>query len=169
MALCCWGKERQSFVNITMPFPSKIKTGFALLSNIAISVIIVLLNKWIYQTFKFPNITLTCVHFLVTSIGMEAAKRANIFHVKSLPMKDMLLLSMSFCGFVVLTNLSLQANTVGTYQISKFMTTPCVILIQTVFFNKTFSWKVKLTLVSINLALSVADCSKWASSLCTCY
>lgn len=124
------------------------KTCLALLSNIAISVVIVLLNKWIYHTFHFPNVTLTCIHFLVTSAGMEIARRAEIFMIKSLPMKDMLMLSLSFCGFVVLTNLSLQANTVGTYQISKFMTTPCVVFMQSMFFSKRFPGRVKLTLVS---------------------
>ena len=79
---------------------------------------------------------------------MEIAQRLNVFMVKSLPLKDMLMLSMSFCGFVVLTNLSLQTNTVGTYQISKFMTTPCIMLIQTLFYGKTFSTNIKLTLVS---------------------
>ncbi|KAF6032555.1 SLC35E3 [Bugula neritina] len=97
--------------------------------------------------------SLTCIHFIVTAFGMEIAKRRDIFLVKSLPMKDMILLSMTFCGFVVLTNLSLQANTVGTYQISKFMTTPCIIFIQTVFFQKKFSWKVKLTLIPVCLGV----------------
>lgn len=127
---------------------SRAVTASALCSNIFISVTIVLLNKWIYQQYHFPNMTLTCIHFLVTSLGMEIAQRLNVFMVKSLPLKDMLMLSMSFCGFVVLTNLSLQTNTVGTYQISKFMTTPCIMLIQTLFYGKTFSTNIKLTLVS---------------------
>lgn len=131
-----------------MAKPSVFKTALALLSNIVISVVIVLLNKWIYKTHGFPNMSLTCVHFVVTSCGMELARRADIFMVKTLPIKDMVLLSMSFCGFVVLTNLSLQANTVGTYQISKFMTTPCIVAIQSIFFGKSFSQLIKLTLVS---------------------
>lgn len=130
---------------------NKVVTFLALVSNICISVIIVLLNKWIFQSFKFPNITLTCIHFLVTASGMEIARRMDVFLVKSLPLKDMVMLSASFCGFVVLTNLSLQANTVGTYQISKFMTTPCIILLQTCFYNKRFSKGIMITLVSYSV------------------
>jgi len=55
--------------------------------------------------------------------------------------------SLTFCGFVVLTNLSLQSNTVGTYQIIKTMTTPMIIVIQTAFYARIFSLPVKLTLV----------------------
>jgi len=55
--------------------------------------------------------------------------------------------SLTFCGFVVLTNLSLQSNTVGTYQIIKAMTTPMIIVIQTAFYARIFSLPVKLTLV----------------------
>ncbi|XP_067928239.1 solute carrier family 35 member E3-like [Watersipora subatra] len=99
--------------------------------------------------------SLTCVHFVVTTCGMEIARRCDLFLVKSLPLKDMVLLSLSFCGFVVLTNLSLQSNTVGTYQISKFMTTPCVMLIQSFFFEKTFQWNLKLTLVPVCLGVLI--------------
>lgn len=138
---------------------TKLRTALALCSNIGISVVIVLLNKWIYQNFGFPNVSLTCVHFIVTFFGMEVARRLDLFLVKSLPMKDMLLLSLSFCGFVVLTNLSLQSNTVGTYQISKFLTTPCIMLIQSAFFGKTFSWKIKATVVSAHLTSNIYNCS----------
>ena len=59
-----------------------------------------------------------------------------------------MLLSITFCGFVVLTNLSLQFNTVGTYQLIKAMTTPCIIIIHTLFYGRKYSMKIKLTLVS---------------------
>ncbi|CAD5118224.1 DgyrCDS6946 [Dimorphilus gyrociliatus] len=65
----------------------------------------------------------------------------------------MLPLSLSFCGFVVFTNLSLQFNSVGTYQLAKTMTTPCIILIQTYFYNKDFSLQIKLSLLPIALGV----------------
>jgi len=40
-----------------------------------------------------------------------------MFTPKSLPYTAVLALSVSFCGFVVLTNLSLQMNSVGFYQV----------------------------------------------------
>ena len=57
-------------------------------------------------------------------------------------------LSLAFCGFVVFTNLSLQNNTVGTYQLAKALTTPTIVAIHTVFYNKSYSTQIKLTVVS---------------------
>ena len=62
----------------------------------------------------------------------------------------MIPLSLTFGGFVVFTNLSLQENTVGTYQLAKYMTTPCIMLIQTYFYGRKFSTKVKITVVCHN-------------------
>ncbi len=39
-----------------------------------------------------------------------------MFEVKKVALMDVLPLCVSFCGFVVLTNLSLEYNTVGFYQ-----------------------------------------------------
>ena len=48
-------------------------------------------------------------------------------------------------------NLSLQNNTIGTYQLIKTMTTPGIIVIQTYSYRKKFSMAVKLSLVIINI------------------
>jgi len=60
---------------------------------------------------------------------------------------------MSFCGFVVLTNLSLQFNTVGTYQLIKVMTMPCIMVIHTVAYGKSYDAKIKSTLIPITLGV----------------
>lgn len=131
-----------------MVSPSEKLVVTGALVNILSSIVIVLLNKWIYTKYNFPNITLTCIHFTITSLGLLICRHANVFQPKSLPFFSMLPLAFSFCGFVVFTNLSLESNTVGTYQIIKTMTTPCIIAIQTYFYGKRFSFNVKLTLVS---------------------
>lgn len=119
-----------------------------LLLNLLVSICIVFLNKWIYVHHGFPNMSLTLVHFVVTWLGLYACQKLDIFAPKSLPPSKLLLLALSFCGFVVFTNLSLQNNTIGTYQLAKAMTTPVIIVIQTLFYKKTFSVKIQLTLVS---------------------
>ena len=123
--------------------------SFCLLANLLSSICIVFVNKWIYVHYKFPNMTLTCLHFVITALGLRLCSYFNVFAPKSLPIKSMVPLSLSFCGFVVLTNLSLQYNTVGTYQLIKAMTTPCIIIIHTLFYGKTYSIKIKSTLVRI--------------------
>ena len=116
--------------------------------NYVSSISIVLVNKKIYTEYGFPNITLTCIHFVVTSIALLIAKQLNVFKPKHLPILQMLPIALTFCGFVVFTNLSLETNTVGTYQLIKTMTTPCIMFVQTIFYARSFSTKVKCTVVS---------------------
>ena len=120
-----------------------------LLANLLSSICIVFVNKWIYVHYNFPNMTLTCLHFVVTTIGLQICSFFDMFSPKSLPIKNMVPLSLSFCGFVVLTNLSLQYNTVGTYQLIKALTTPCIIIIHTLFYGRRYSLQIKLTLVRL--------------------
>ncbi|XP_070559095.1 solute carrier family 35 member E3-like [Ptychodera flava] len=124
-----------------------------LLINLLSSICIVFINKWIYTKYGFPNMTLTCIHFIVTTIGLLLCERANIFWPKSLPLTGMVPLSLTFCGFVVFTNLSLQNNTVGTYQLAKAMTTPTILVIQRFFYSKTYSTQIKMTLIPITVGV----------------
>lgn len=124
-----------------------------LFGNIVFSVAIVLVNKIVYVRTKFPNVTLTFIHFVLTFFGTYICERFNIFKVKQLPVLQILPLAISFCGFVVFTNLSLGFNTVGTYQILKTLTMPTIMLIQTYLYERTFSWKIKSTLVPIILGV----------------
>lgn len=124
-----------------------------LLVNLVASICIVFINKWIYVHHGFPNMSLTLIHFVVTWLGLFLCQRMGIFCPKSLPTSKVLLLALSFCGFVVFTNLSLQNNTIGTYQLAKVMTTPVIILIQTLWYGKTFSLRIKLTLIPITLGV----------------
>ena len=133
-----------------MAAPNNAVVTFCLLINICSSIVIVLLNKWLYTNYGFPNMSLTCIHFLLTTFGLFLCKIGNLFQPKSLPFFQMLPLALTFCGFVVFTNLSLETNTVGTYQLIKTMTTPCIIVIQTNIYSRSFSWKVKATLVRIS-------------------
>lgn len=121
--------------------------------NLISSISIVLVNKWIYTHYKFPNITLTCIHFLATSLGLKICNVLNIYQLRSLQLQSVLPLSIAFCGFVVLANLSLQWNTVGTYQLIKVLTTPCIMLIQTSYYGKTYSKTVVSTLVPITFGV----------------
>lgn len=124
-----------------------------LLVNLLSSICIVFINKWIYVHYGFPNMTLTLVHFVVTWLGLYICQKMDIFAPKSLPVRRIVWLALSFCGFVAFTNLSLQNNSIGTYQLAKAMTTPVIILIQTAYYKKTFSTKIKLTLVPITLGV----------------
>lgn len=134
------GKDEETKKNL--------KTGSAVVLNIAVSIAIVLTNKWVYTVVGFPNMTLTFMHFISTFICLYICQLMGVFTVKKAPIKSMIPLAVCFCGFVVLTNLSLENNSVGTYQVAKVMTTPCVLLIQYQYYGKLTNTATKLTVVS---------------------
>lgn len=145
----CWSWLRNLgiFTTMLLKIPSKGRIVACLLINLLSSICIVFINKWIYVHYGFPNMTLTLIHFVVTWIGLYICQKMDFFAPKSLPVRKIVLLALSFCGFVAFTNLSLQNNSIGTYQLAKTMTTPVIIVIQTTYYKKTFSTKIKMTLV----------------------
>ena len=46
----------------------------SLVLNFAMSPLLILLNKTVYTTYGFPNITLTFIHFVCTTIGISACR-----------------------------------------------------------------------------------------------
>lgn len=91
-----------------------------LITNVAAVVGIVTANKLVFSRFNFHFGTmLTVIHFAFTSICLEVGKACGFIERKSgVSWWKVLPLSIAFCGFVVLTNLSLQYNTVGFYQVT---------------------------------------------------
>jgi len=79
--------------------------------------------------------------------------------IKKIPFIEVLPLCITFCGFVVFTNLSLQYNTVGFYQIMKTMTTPTILFIQTTFYNEKFSIPVVLSLIPVCVGSAITGIS----------
>lgn len=143
------GSANHEVVNVenkSKMHPAVLTVGLSI--NFLASICIVFINKWIYVHHGFPNITLTCIHFLVTYLGLVICSFLQIFKPRRLPILKIIPLSLTFCGFVVFTNLSLQNNTVGTYQLAKALTTPAIIGIHTLFYNRSYSTNIKLTIVS---------------------
>ncbi|XP_023226107.1 solute carrier family 35 member E3-like isoform X4 [Centruroides sculpturatus] len=141
-----------------MKNPNPTTTTLCLGLNVLLAIIIVLLNKWVYVQIGFPNVTMTFIHFAVTSLGLVICQKLSLFQSKVLPVIKVMPLATAFCGFVVLTNLSLGHNTVGTYQTIKTMTMPCIMYIQTYFYGRKFSWKIKFTLLPLTLGVVLNSC-----------
>lgn len=78
-------------------------------------------------------------HFTATGLVLYVASRSPFRAFKAIRLNpwDMLPVCAFFAGYVVLGNLSLTYNSIGFYQLSKVMTTPCVVLINFVLFRKT--------------------------------
>ncbi len=78
----------------------------------------------IYVKHHFPNLTLTTMNFLITFFLLILCLRAKLFTYIRLPILSMIPVSACFGGFIAFSNLSLQYNTVGTYQLIKLQVTP---------------------------------------------
>jgi solute carrier family 35 protein E3 len=128
---------------------STLRVSLLLLLNLFSSLSIVFVNKWLFFYSKFPSVTLTFINFCGTSIGLYLCLAVGFFKRKSVAIRDVIPLSLSFCGFVVFTNLSLKFNTVGTYQLLKVLTTPVIIFLNWRWYRKASSRYVKLSLVPI--------------------
>lgn len=107
-----------------------------ILFNFFSSTGIVSANKLVYEAgFNFA-VTLTLIHFVCTTLGLLLLARLNIFTPKRLDVRKALKLAVAGMGFVVFSNLSLQHNSVGFYQVMKHMTVVGVVIIEAVFFRK---------------------------------
>jgi solute carrier family 35 protein E3 len=93
--------------------------------------------------------TLTAIQMAFTSLGLILCLQMNTFVRKTVPIIKVLPLSIAFCAFVVFTNLSLEYNTIGTYQLFKVLTTPVVALISWQYYKTKYSKMVILTLVPV--------------------
>ncbi|RNF26766.1 solute carrier family 35, member E3 [Trypanosoma conorhini] len=135
----------------------KLFIPFCLALNALSSIAIVFCNKWIFQDHDFmASTTLTLIHFVMTFIGLVLCLAGGVFKVKRVSIARVLPLSISFCGFVMLTNMSLMYNSVGFYQLIKVLTTPLLVLMETFIYKKTFSTKIKLSLLLICVGVAVA-------------
>jgi solute carrier family 35 protein E3 len=81
----------------------------------------------------------------------------GVFEYKAVEIMRVVPLCVSFCGFVALTNLSLVYNSVGFYQLIKVLTTPLIVLIQTVWWGETFATKIKLSLALTCIGVAIGS------------
>ena len=105
------------------------------------------------------------LHFIFTYIGLEICRYFGVFEKKPIEVKKVLPLCAAFCGFVSLTNVSLVYNSVGFYQLMKVLTTPMIVVIQTIWYNETFSLKIKLSLVVTCLGVAVGTVTDTEANL----
>eukprot|EP00168_Porphyra_purpurea_P018697 TRINITY_DN709_c0_g1_i2.p1 TRINITY_DN709_c0_g1~~TRINITY_DN709_c0_g1_i2.p1 ORF type:complete len:336 (-),score=126.56 TRINITY_DN709_c0_g1_i2:1577-2584(-) len=92
-------------------------------------------------------------HFVATYVLLLVAAAVGVFEKKPLPLKETAKLAAGSMGFVVLTNLSLQYNSVGFYQVMKVMTTPTVVIIEALAFAKVLEVPLRLALVPVCLGV----------------
>jgi len=129
---------------------------FHCLFNILSVTGIVFVNKLVFATgFKFP-VVLTLFHIIMTALGMRLFRRAGFFEHAQLDVKTVAPLAIAYNGYVILSNASLAYNSVGFYQISKILNTPCLMLIERIAFGKPSSLPVKLAVLTMSVGIGLA-------------
>lgn len=133
------------------------RSVFYMALNLCSSISIVLVNKWLFNNshFKFPTF-LTMLHFAFTFVGLQVCAWVGLFTPKHLSLWRVCRLSAAFCGFVVLTNISLQLNSVGFYQVMKVLTTPVIAMLELMVYGKVLPRNLvaALTLICTGVAYS---------------
>ena len=139
--------------------------------NFVASVCIVVVNKLVMDKygFKFAT-TLTCFHLWCTFFLLLLTSKMGFFEIKRLPLRDVSKLAAGTMGFITLTNLSLQHNSVGFYQVMKVMTTPTVVIIEALLFQKYLDNNLKLSLVPVCIGVIITTATDFRLNMVgTCY
>lgn len=134
-----------------------VATAGTMALNFGSSVAIVVANKYVMDKLRFGfGSTLTLFHFLCTSALLALSAHAfGLFAVKRCELAKVAKLAAGGAGFVVLTNLSLQHNSIGFYQVMKVMTTPTIVLIEATLYGKHLENDLKLALAPVCIGVVV--------------
>lgn len=139
-------------------------TGFqlgvigALFLSVASSVSIVICNKALITNLAFPfATTLTSWHLMVTYCTLHVAHRLKLFENKPIDTKTVVLFGFLNGVSIGFLNLSLGFNSIGFYQMTKLAIIPFTVLLETLFFKKQFSKKIKLSLFLLLVGVAIAS------------
>ena len=122
--------------------------------NFVSSIVIIWANKHIFVHKYMTGTQLTILHFVVTFFAL-AVKNKNLPKA-DISLKSAIPISIAFCGFVVFNNLSLQHNRLGTYQLLKVVTTPCIVAIQYGVYGVEVSRGKALALICVGVAIATS-------------
>jgi len=108
-------------------------------------------------TYSFQFVlTLTFCHFFTQFVTLEFAALAGLFPVKRIPFRDNFIVATCMVASVMFMNYSLRSNSVGFYQVTKLACIPCIVAIESSYYGKTFSRKIKLTLAVVIIGVATA-------------
>lgn len=143
-----------------------LRTLSCMILNFSSSTALVVMNKFAMDKygFKFAT-TLTAFHLTCTFILLLLSAKLGIFEIKRLPIKDVSKLAAGTMGFICFTNLSLQHNSVGFYQVMKVMTTPTVVIIESLLYQKYLENKLKLSLLPVCIGVIITTATDFRLNL----
>jgi len=141
-----------------MPNFSRLSVLSAALLNIVASVGIILVNKQIASVTNFHfALTLLFLNFLTTAGVLSVIAHLGMFEPKHLPEKERWLFGLLAVLTVLLNNASVEANSVGFYQIVKLLIIPTVMTIERLNgVKRSYSKEIVLCLMVSSLGVGIA-------------
>ncbi|KAK9054854.1 hypothetical protein SSX86_025933 [Deinandra increscens subsp. villosa] len=135
----------------------RLGTVGALGLSVVSSVSIVICNKALISTLGFTfATTLTSWHLLVTFCSLHVALWMKLFEHKPFDSRAVMGFGILNGTSIGLLNLSLGFNSVGFYQMTKLAIIPCTVLLETLFFSKQFSKKIRFSLTILLFGVGIA-------------
>ncbi|CAF3991786.1 unnamed protein product, partial [Rotaria magnacalcarata] len=106
--------------------------------NFLSALLLIYLSKHIFRQYPISSLTLTIFNCIVSGffasiiVPFLSKPSANIQTSANrlLPLSRLVLISGLFSAFITFSNLSLQQNTIGTYQLIKLQVPPILMLIE---------------------------------------
>lgn len=143
-----------------------LRTVSCMLLNFMSSTALVVMNKIAMDKygFKFAT-TLTAFHLTCTFFLLIISAKLGVFEIKRLPIRDVAKLAAGTMGFICFTNLSLQHNSVGFYQVMKVMTTPTVVIIEALLYQKYLENSLKLSLIPVCIGVIITTATDFRLNL----
>ena len=127
----------------------KTVSNFGFLTNYFASLVLFRINKYIFKTYDYPIVTLTCLHSVFTLFALIVCEQFGVFKIKKVPVLKMIPMSICFCISILLGNYSLKLNTIGVYQCLKSISTPLIIILSIVVYKQRYSLQTLYYFVSI--------------------
>jgi len=129
-----------------------------IVANVLSTTGVIISNKALLGRQQFPFVIAGLfMNFCTTFVVLEVSARSGSFTPKYLPTKDRWLLAMSAVLTILSNNASVEANSVGTYQIAKLLIVPCIIVLERLRgIPRTYtpSMYIALVLITVGVALS---------------
>ncbi|KAF7185427.1 Solute carrier family 35 member E3 [Pseudocercospora fuligena] len=134
---------------------------FWIVINVLATVVIVFVNKAIFDDKKLGSIQISFAtfHFLMTWLGLRilSLDRFAFFEPEKVSVTQVAPLSLAMTLNVIFPNLSLAYSTVAFYQIARVLVSPCVAILDYVLHRATISPLASLALASACLGVAMTS------------
>jgi len=130
---------------------------FGIVGNILSSVGIVITNKYVTKGDGYEfMIFLSAMHFAFTALCLQVGVTFGVIAYKECSYREVAPIALFNMLSVAFMNLTLEKNSIGTYQLSKLVCIPITLIIQCIFYKVFVSRKIQMTLVVILFGVGYA-------------